>query len=144
MNKKEKIDKWLNEHSIEDYCNYCKYEDNCPHEVSNFGGEPFYPKCSDVDNIVEILDTDAILEEIKETKEKDILMQKYKEISKICEIQNVQAENVKDEYNCGLYNGLELALSILTGEEPQFKVLGSGRNLCFMEKLGANHRKDSN
>jgi hypothetical protein len=63
----------------------------------------------------------------------DILIQKYEEIK---EVKEIQAESITDEYNCGLYNGLELALSILTGDKPQFKILGSGKSLCLMEKLG--------
>jgi hypothetical protein len=63
----------------------------------------------------------------------DIITQKYREIK---EIKNVQAENINNEYNCGLYNGLELALSILSGSKPHFKILGSNKELELMSKLG--------
>lgn len=36
---------------------------------------------------------------------------------------NIQGANVTDEYMVGLYNGLILGLSILTGEEPQFMAI---------------------
>jgi hypothetical protein len=65
LTDEEKIDKWLNEHGEEDYCNYCAYEDGCPRGVSCHGGEPFFPKCADVGDITEILNTDAILEDIE-------------------------------------------------------------------------------
>lgn len=64
----------------------------------------------------------------------DIITRKYKEIKGI---KDTQAECITDEYNCGLYNGLELALSVLSGEKPDFKILGSGKTLSLMEKLGA-------
>lgn len=36
-------------------------------------------------------------------------------------LRDLQEENIKDEYSCGLYNGLELALSVLEAREPEFK-----------------------
>jgi hypothetical protein len=77
-----------------------------------------------------------IVEEVNMINEyiDDILIQKYKEIK---ELEEIQRKHITDNYNCGLYNGLELALSVLSGEKPQFKVLGSDKDLCLMEKLGA-------
>jgi hypothetical protein len=65
LTDEEKIDKWLNEHDGEDYCNYCYCEDECPHGVTCHGGEPIFPICADISDITEILDTDAILEEMR-------------------------------------------------------------------------------
>ena len=32
----------------------------------------------------------------------------------------MQKQNITDEYSCGIYNGLELALAILEEREPKF------------------------
>ena len=35
-------------------------------------------------------------------------------------LHDMQKQNITDEYSCGIYNGLELALSILEEREPEF------------------------
>lgn len=35
-------------------------------------------------------------------------------------LHDMQKQNITDEYSCGIYNGLELALAILEGREPEF------------------------
>lgn len=34
-----------------------------------------------------------------------------------------QEQNIKDDYSLGIYNGLELALSVLEKREPKFKTI---------------------
>lgn len=35
-------------------------------------------------------------------------------------LHNMQKQNITDEYSCGVYNGLELALAVLEEREPEF------------------------
>ena len=35
-------------------------------------------------------------------------------------LHDMQKQNITDEYSCGIYNGLELALAILEEREPEF------------------------
>jgi hypothetical protein len=60
MTDEEKINEWLEEHEMSDYCPYCQYKDDCSHGVVCHGGNPIFPKCADISDIAEILDTDAI------------------------------------------------------------------------------------
>ena len=36
-------------------------------------------------------------------------------------LRDIQAQNIHDDYSCGLYNGIELALAVLEGREPVFR-----------------------
>lgn len=64
MSDEEKIDKWIAEHDGEDYCEYCIYNDDCPHGTTCYGNHPIEPPCCSQD-INELLDKDTILEDIK-------------------------------------------------------------------------------
>lgn len=44
-------------------------------------------------------------------------------IETIKNLKNIQSQNMKDDYMLGIYNGLELALSVLEEREPNFKTL---------------------
>ena len=46
-----------------------------------------------------------------------IIGEKIESINKLLE---QQKDYVKDQYNIGIYNGLVLAKSVLTGEEPKY------------------------
>lgn len=35
-------------------------------------------------------------------------------------LHDMQKQNITDDYNCGIYNGLELALAVLEEREPEF------------------------
>lgn len=35
-------------------------------------------------------------------------------------LHDMQKQNITDDYSCGIYNGLELALAILEEREPEF------------------------
>lgn len=59
--------------------------------------------------------TPAMIEEV----EAILLGKKVKELDNIIEIQK-QSLKIGDLYNAGLYNGLVLAKSMLTGEEPSY------------------------
>lgn len=59
--------------------------------------------------------TQAMIEEI----EAILLGKKVKELDGIIETQK-QSLKISDLYNAGLYNGLVLAKSMLTGEEPKY------------------------
>jgi hypothetical protein len=65
MTDEEKINKWIEDHNASDYCPICSFNDDCTHVVTCYGGEPAFPKCADIGDIAEILDTDAILEEMR-------------------------------------------------------------------------------
>ena len=56
---------------------------------------------------------------IIEEMELELLGHKVKELDDIIEIQK-QSLKIGDLYNAGLYNGLVLAKSMLTGEEPKY------------------------
>lgn len=68
MTDKEKFEKWLSEHDGEDYCEYCTYNDDCPHGMTCYGGEPIEPPCYNND-IKELLDIEAILGHLEEESE---------------------------------------------------------------------------
>lgn len=55
--------------------------------------------------------------------EDDLLVQKVEELQ---ELIKVQKNCCTSNYQIGLYNGLVLALSVLTGNEPQFYEQGKG------------------
>lgn len=64
MNDKEIIDKWISDHEREDYCKYCRYDDECPHGIACYGGAPVEPPCCG-NSIEELPDTEAILEDLE-------------------------------------------------------------------------------
>lgn len=68
MTEQEKIDKWIEEHDSDDYCHYCSLNDECPHGMVCYGGEPIEPACCTQD-LTELLDTESILEEIENGEE---------------------------------------------------------------------------
>lgn len=49
----------------------------------------------------------------------------WKEYKRIHEtvgmLKEMQAENITDDYSCGLHNGLELALAVVEQREPEFR-----------------------
>lgn len=53
---------------------------------------------------------------------------------KIEQLRNLQSHNIKDDYSCGLYNGLELALSVLNGREPVFQTFESEPDIIEVEE----------
>lgn len=57
--------------------------------------------------------------------EDDLLVQKVEELQ---ELIKVQKNCCTSNYQIGLYNGLVLALSVLTGNEPQFYEQGKEDN----------------
>lgn len=62
---KEKFDKWLTEHEGEERCKYCCYDDECPHGVRCYGGNPIEPPCCSREP-EEYLNIEAILEDLEE------------------------------------------------------------------------------
>ena len=58
------FEKWLEEHDGEDYCQYCIHDDECPHGVKCYGGQPIEPPCCSVD-IKELLDKEALMEDLE-------------------------------------------------------------------------------
>lgn len=69
MSNKEKIGKWLKEHDGEDYCYYCLYKDGCNKMTGGPDGL-IEPACTNGE-AEELLDLDAILEDIEELEEKE-------------------------------------------------------------------------
>lgn len=64
MGDKEKLDKWLEENDGDDYCNYCIYGSECTGMACGPDG-PIEPPCAG-GNIEDLLDTDAILQDLEE------------------------------------------------------------------------------
>lgn len=60
------LDEWIDTHNSEDYCEYCIKNDNCRHCIACYGGEPIEPYCCSVADIKELLDTERILDDIRE------------------------------------------------------------------------------
>ena len=48
---------------------------------------------------------------------KEVLSEK---VNSITELLDIQRTNCVDKYNIGIYNGLILARSVITGEEPKY------------------------
>lgn len=63
MYENEKIQKWIEEHE-NDYCEYCKYNDECGGGVRGGPNGLMYPLCVDKD-IEDLLDIDLLLEDIE-------------------------------------------------------------------------------
>ena len=69
----EKIQKWVDEHDCDDYCKYC----GCMCEGNGVIGSPngpIFPPCADWDDeeLIENLDTEAILADIAEEEEAEV------------------------------------------------------------------------
>lgn len=64
MTDKEKFDKWIAKHDGEDLCKYCHYDDECPHGIRCYGGNPVEPPCCSHDP-EEYLDVEAILRDME-------------------------------------------------------------------------------
>lgn len=62
------------------------------------------------------------------------------ELRKVRDLQKVSVEKSPDDYSIGIYNGLELALSIAEGREPVFMFCDNGVQVVSgeskEEKLG--------
>ena len=62
------------------------------------------------------------------------------ELRKVRDLQKVSVEKSPDDYSIGIYNGLELALSIAEGREPVFVFCDNGVQVVSgeskEEKLG--------
>ena len=57
----------------------------------------------------------------KENRERmNTLRSKTKEVKNIRDLQKQSLEKSTDDYMVGLYNGLEMAIAILEGREPEF------------------------
>lgn len=64
MTDEEKINKWIEEHDCEDYCEYCINSSICDGKTVCYGGQPIFPPCAETD-ILDLLDTDALLKDIE-------------------------------------------------------------------------------
>lgn len=47
----------------------------------------------------------------------------FSKTNEIKRLKKNQEQNIKDDYSLGIYNGLELALSVLEKREPDFKTI---------------------
>lgn len=61
------LEEWLGTHDGEDYCKYCPENDDCPHGMACYGGEPIEPTCYGAD-MKELLYTDSIVEDVLEER----------------------------------------------------------------------------
>jgi hypothetical protein len=64
MTDEDKINKWIEEHNCEDYCEYCINSSVCDGRIVCYGDQPIFPPCAEMD-ILELLDTDALLKDIE-------------------------------------------------------------------------------
>lgn len=46
----------------------------------------------------------------------------------------MQAQNIQDDYSCGLHNGIELALAVLEGREPVFQTFEKEPDIIEVEE----------
>lgn len=53
-----------------------------------------------------------------------------KALKQFKQVQELHKENIRNEYSRGLYNGLELAMALMTNKEPK-----------YVEKIKVNSRK---
>lgn len=60
----EKVLKWAEEHDGDDWCQYCRYGDECEGGVRGGPNDPIYPPCADGDPEM-CLDESAVLEAIE-------------------------------------------------------------------------------
>lgn len=47
-------------------------------------------------------------------------VRRQRQEQELVRLHDMQKQNITDEYSCGIYNGLELALAILEKREPEF------------------------
>lgn len=67
MDDDKRIDEWLENHDSDDYCHYCNYGADCDGRGVRGGPDgPIYPPCCDLDFKGELLDVDALLEDLQE------------------------------------------------------------------------------
>lgn len=60
----EKVLKWAEEHDGDDWCQYCRYGDECEGGVRGGPNSPIYPPCADGEPEM-CLDESAVLEAIE-------------------------------------------------------------------------------
>lgn len=68
MSNNERFEKWLSEHDGEEQCHYCIYDDECPHGIRCYGGEPIEPPCAGRD-LEDLLDIESILKDLEDESE---------------------------------------------------------------------------
>lgn len=61
------IEKWIEDHDIDDYCHYCVDNEECPHGMVCYGGQPIEPACTG--GLEALLDTESILEDLIKAEE---------------------------------------------------------------------------
>ncbi len=66
LNDEELLTKWIEQADSEELCGYCNINEECPHWMRCYGGEPIEPPCAstDTEDIKQLLDTESILEDI--------------------------------------------------------------------------------
>ena len=66
MNEAErKIALWLQRHDGEYFCHYCILNNDCPHDIVCYGGNPIEPPCWSLDCEGKLLNKDKLYEDIK-------------------------------------------------------------------------------
>lgn len=64
----ERVIKWANEHDGDEWCNYCRYSDECDGGVKGHLNGPIFPACVD-SNLDMFLDEEALIEAIENVGE---------------------------------------------------------------------------
>lgn len=66
MDDDKRIDEWLESRDGDDYCYYCRYGADCDGRGVKGGTDgPIYPPCYDLDYKEELLDVEALLEDME-------------------------------------------------------------------------------
>ena len=66
MDNDKRVDEWLENHDGDDYCLYCKCSADCDGRGVKGGPDgPIYPPCCDLDYKEELLDVEALLENLE-------------------------------------------------------------------------------
>ena len=60
----ERVIKWANEHDGDEWCNYCRYSDECDGGVKGSPNGPIFPPCADGD-LDMWLDENVLIEAIE-------------------------------------------------------------------------------
>lgn len=62
------------------------------------------------------------------------MFQRKKDKIDIRMLRDMQAQNIQDDYSCGLHNGLELALAVLECREPVFRTFEKEPDIIEVEE----------
>lgn len=68
----------------------------------------------------------------------------FSKTNEIKRLKKNQEQNIKDDYSLGIYNGLELALSVLEKREPEFKTIENETKIIVGKEIRNSGRTIAN